>query len=106
MGRDLWCHNNITVPVGTPAGLHALYWVLDWPTLPTSPDDPSGRPQIFTTCMDIEVISSNGASDLDTTTASDTSTTRTTTSTISTTSTSDLDTTITSETTTTDTSSS
>ncbi len=57
MGQDLWCQNNIKLPEEAVAGKsYTLYWVWDWSTAPNvDPGLPKGKPEIYTTCMDIEV---------------------------------------------------
>lgn len=58
-GQDIWCQNDIAIPsdalVGKP---YTLYWVWDWPTAPDAdPGLPKGKPEIYTTCMDIDITS-------------------------------------------------
>lgn len=58
MGADLWCQNNITVPQKATSGrVYTLYWVWDWSTAPGTPGVPDGKPEIYTTCMDIDIVS-------------------------------------------------
>lgn len=52
-GADLWCQNDIRLPVDI-SGYFTLYWVWDWPTLP-SIEIPAGIPEVYTSCMDIEI---------------------------------------------------
>ena len=63
MGQDLWCQNDIALPSDAPSGkLYTLYWVWDWPTLPNiDPNLKSGKPEIYTTCLDIAVDSGSGS---------------------------------------------
>ncbi len=60
MGRNLWCQNNIELPKDAKIGqLYTLYWVWDWPTAPNvNPTLPRGKAEIYTSCMDIEVVDS------------------------------------------------
>lgn len=54
MGADLWCHNRVTVPKeASNHEQYTLYWVWDWPTNAGSPDE---KPEIYTTCIDVDVI--------------------------------------------------
>ena len=58
MGSDLWCQQDIQIPTSAPSGQpYTLYWVWDWPTLPGTPGFPEGKQEIYTTCMDIDIIS-------------------------------------------------
>jgi hypothetical protein len=61
MGSNLWCQQNIALPTNAPVGKpYTLYWVWDWPTLPgIDPDLPQGKNEIYTTCMDVDVIQGN-----------------------------------------------
>ncbi|KAJ5492652.1 hypothetical protein N7539_001398 [Penicillium diatomitis] len=58
MGADMWCQQDIQLPSTAPSGkLYTLYWVWDWPTLPgKDPTYPKGKAEIYTTCMDVEVV--------------------------------------------------
>ena len=52
-GADLWCRNIVTLPEDLVTGsLYTLYWVWDWPTAPGTTGLPSGKIEIYTTCMD------------------------------------------------------
>ena len=54
MGEDLWCQQDIALPSNAPAGKpYTLYWVWDWPTL--SSQGKVVHPQIYTTCIDVDV---------------------------------------------------
>lgn len=57
MGADLWCQQDIALPANVPDGKpFTLYWVWDWPTAPGGdPNLPDGKPEIYTTCMDIDI---------------------------------------------------
>ncbi|KIW81627.1 hypothetical protein Z517_04653 [Fonsecaea pedrosoi CBS 271.37] len=57
MGQDLWCQQDIQIPDDVPTGQpFTLYWVWDWPTLPGAPGYPNGKQEIYTTCMDIDIV--------------------------------------------------
>ncbi|KAI1911365.1 hypothetical protein LOZ61_003888 [Ophidiomyces ophidiicola] len=58
MGADMWCQQDIALPQNVPAGKpYTLYWVWDWPTAPgADPGIPKGKAEIYTTCMDIDVV--------------------------------------------------
>jgi hypothetical protein len=60
MGADMWCQQDIKLPSTAPSGkLYTLYWVWDWPTLPgVDPTYPQGKTEIYTTCMDVDVVAS------------------------------------------------
>ena len=53
-GADLWCQNDIRLP-GELSGSYSLYWVWDWPSQP-SDTLPIGQPEIYTSCVDVEII--------------------------------------------------
>lgn len=59
MGADLWCQQDIRLPSSAPSGKpYTLYWVWDWPTAAgVDPTYPQGKQEIYTTCMDIDVVS-------------------------------------------------
>lgn len=61
MGADLWCQQDIRLPSTAPSGkLYTLYWVWDWPTAPgVDPTYPQGKQEIYTTCMDVDVVGTN-----------------------------------------------
>ena len=52
-GADLWCQNDIQLPLDI-SQLYSLYWVWDWPSGPSNVL-PDGKPEIYTTCIDIEI---------------------------------------------------
>ncbi|EEP76859.1 conserved hypothetical protein [Uncinocarpus reesii 1704] len=58
MGADMWCQQDIALPQNVPVGKpYTLYWVWDWPTAPSvDPGLPKGKLEIYTTCMDIDII--------------------------------------------------
>ena len=59
-GNNLWCQNDIIIPQDAPSGKpYTLYWVWDWPTAAgVDPTYPNGKPEIYTTCMDIDISGS------------------------------------------------
>ena len=67
MGADLWCQNDIQLPSDAPSGKpYTLYWVWDWPTEPgADPAIPSGKAEVYTTCMDIDIKVSSQQRGLD-----------------------------------------
>ncbi|OCT50298.1 hypothetical protein CLCR_06751 [Cladophialophora carrionii] len=61
MGNDLWCQQDIQLPADMPTGQpYTLYWVWDWPTMPGTPGFPNGKQEIYTTCMDIDIVGDSG----------------------------------------------
>lgn len=61
MGNDLWCQQDILLPADIPVGQpYTLYWVWDWPTLPGTPGYPDGKQELYTTCMDIDIVAGSG----------------------------------------------
>ena len=61
MGNDLWCQQDIQIPTNTPSGQpYTLYWVWDWPTLPGTFGYPNGKQEIYTTCMDVDIVADTG----------------------------------------------
>lgn len=57
MGADLWCQQDIQIPATAPTGQpYTLYWVWDWPTMPGTEGFPEGKQEIYTTCMDVDII--------------------------------------------------
>ena len=58
MGADLWCQNNIAIPTDIPVGsTMTIYWVWDWPTeAGVDPALPNGKAEIYTTCMDVDIV--------------------------------------------------
>jgi hypothetical protein len=62
MGGDLWCQSDVTLPGDLPSsGSYTLYWVWDWPTA-ASAGNPTGTPEVYTTCMDINLVPGTGTS--------------------------------------------
>jgi hypothetical protein len=64
MGVNIWCQQDIALPANAPSGQpYTLYWVWDWPTAAgVDPGLPNGKPEIYTTCMDVDIVSSSGPS--------------------------------------------
>ncbi|KFY69659.1 hypothetical protein V496_00065 [Pseudogymnoascus sp. VKM F-4515 (FW-2607)] len=63
-GADLWCQVNITIPTSIAArGVYTLYWVWDWPTAIGTPGQPNGLLEIYTTCIDINLVEGAGTSE-------------------------------------------
>ena len=57
MGADLWCQQDIQIPASAPSGQpYTLYWVWDWPTMPGTAGFPEGKQEIYTTCMDVDIV--------------------------------------------------
>ena len=61
MGADLWCQQDIQLPSDASSGKpYTLYWVWDWPTMPGTSGFPDGKQEIYTTCMDIDIVDDTG----------------------------------------------
>jgi hypothetical protein len=61
MGNDLWCQQDIQLPSDLQSGKpYTLYWVWDWPTMPGTPGFPQGKQEIYTTCMDVDIVADSG----------------------------------------------
>ncbi|OJJ46981.1 hypothetical protein ASPZODRAFT_65802 [Penicilliopsis zonata CBS 506.65] len=69
MGADLWCQQDLKLPSDAETDKpYTLYWVWDWPTAPgVDPDLPDGKIEIYTTCMDIDLVDSNSTASESTT---------------------------------------
>ncbi|ORY64995.1 uncharacterized protein BCR38DRAFT_431590 [Pseudomassariella vexata] len=52
-GADLWCQNDLRLPTNIHDN-YTLYWVWEWPTIPTGMV-PQGRMEVYTTCIDIQI---------------------------------------------------
>ncbi|KAH6667272.1 hypothetical protein B0J14DRAFT_677149 [Halenospora varia] len=64
MGSDLWCQADITIPSSVPApGVYTLYWIWDWPTAIGTVGQPNGLLEIYTTCIDINLVEGVGTSE-------------------------------------------
>lgn len=56
-GNDLWCGVRVNIPNDLERGsTYSLYWVWDWPTPPKAPELPNGKIEIYTTCLDVEIV--------------------------------------------------
>ncbi|MCJ1350290.1 MAG: hypothetical protein MMC33_000271 [Icmadophila ericetorum] len=56
-GSDLVCQTNILLPQDVPTGQpYTIYWVWDWPTAANTTGLPLGKTEIYTSCMDIDII--------------------------------------------------
>lgn len=60
MGRKgpINCQSHLTIPADTQPGIYALYWVWDFTKLTAV--DPS-YVEIYTSCMDVEVVAGDGS---------------------------------------------
>jgi hypothetical protein len=58
MGRQgpIPCKSNFSIPADATAGIYALYWVWNFPKLETP-----GYSELYTTCMDVEVVAGNSS---------------------------------------------
>jgi hypothetical protein len=57
MGADLWCHNIVELPANIQASeVYTLYWVWDWPTATGTTGLLLGKDEVYTTCIDIDII--------------------------------------------------
>ncbi|EFY98003.1 hypothetical protein MAA_06112 [Metarhizium robertsii ARSEF 23] len=54
-GADLWCQNDVELPYNISSSWFTLYWVWDWPSSPSTVL-PEGKQEIYTSCLDIQVI--------------------------------------------------
>jgi hypothetical protein len=59
MGRQgpIPCKSNFSIPADATPGIYALYWVWNFPKLETP-----GYSELYTTCMDVEVVAGNSSS--------------------------------------------
>ncbi|KAI9821100.1 MAG: hypothetical protein M1827_003834 [Pycnora praestabilis] len=65
MGANLWCQNDIQIPQDAPSGKpYSVYWVWDWPTAPGTPGLPDGKEEIYTSCADIDIGTSQTSSEV------------------------------------------
>lgn len=55
-GQNRWCRNYVQLPQDTMEGLYTLYWVWDWPTSLGTPGALKGKMEIYTTCIDVDVV--------------------------------------------------
>jgi hypothetical protein len=57
--HEQWCETDIKIPADVPANsTYTIYWVWQWPTQPGVPGLPDGKDEYYTTCSDLDVISS------------------------------------------------
>ena len=57
MGADLWCQNVVSLPKQLELNtLYTLYWVWDWPSRSDPKTGAKAKPKVYTTCIDIEVV--------------------------------------------------
>lgn len=62
-GKDMFCQQDIALPANAPTGQpYTLYWVWDWSTEAGTEGLPNGKPEIYTSCMDVDIVADNGAS--------------------------------------------
>lgn len=59
---DLWCQADARIP-GDIRGDYTIYWVWDWPSSPTD-GYPSGQPEIYTSCMEVDIVDSPSLEDM------------------------------------------
>ena len=66
MGTNLQCKYDIKLPANTPTGqLYTLYQVWDQLTASSvDPDVPDGKQELYTTCMDVDIISADSIPDI------------------------------------------
>ena len=55
-GQNRWCRNQVQIPADITERLYTIYWVWDWPTSPGTPGALEGKSEVYTTCIDIEII--------------------------------------------------
>ncbi|ELR05181.1 hypothetical protein VC83_06529 [Pseudogymnoascus destructans] len=60
MGVNLWCQSDVKLPAEIGSKQYTLYWVWDWPT--AAINGAEAMPEVYTTCMDVDISSSTGAS--------------------------------------------
>lgn len=59
--HELWCQNNVQIPQDA-TGTMTMYWVWQWPTQPNiDVNMPAGKDEIYTSCMDINIVGNQGA---------------------------------------------
>jgi hypothetical protein len=57
--RELWCQNVVQIPEDAPDSL-TMYWVWQWPTQPGTEGLPDGKDEIYTSCMDLNIVANDG----------------------------------------------
>ena len=60
MGADVACQHVLRLPSdAVPGNVLSMYFVWDWPTAPgVDPNLPHGKTEIYTSCMDIDIVAS------------------------------------------------
>ena len=63
MGANLWCQSDIALPTDLATGKpFTVYYTWNWPTEPNvDPALPKGKAEIYTTCMDIDIVAKPGS---------------------------------------------
>jgi len=56
-GKNCWCENKVQISDDVMKGLYTIYWVWNWPTSLRTLRDLKRKTEIYTTCLDIEVVS-------------------------------------------------
>jgi hypothetical protein len=66
MGADLRCQHDIQLPADAPSG-QTVHLVLVWnwlTALGVDPNVPNGKQELYTTCMDVDIVFGDGISDM------------------------------------------
>lgn len=59
---ESWCETDFQIPNEAQAGQLAVYWVWQWPTLPSiDPNGSLGKDEMYTTCSDIQIVTDSAA---------------------------------------------
>jgi hypothetical protein len=53
---ELWCETDFQVPKDAAAGQLSIYWVWQWPTLPSGSN--AGKDETYTSCADFNIVTS------------------------------------------------
>lgn len=62
MGANLWCQTDVQIPSNVTSDKDlTLYWVWNWPTAVGTVGVEAGKEQVYTTCMDIGLDSTESA---------------------------------------------
>lgn len=56
MGVNLWCQSDVKLPANIDSKRYTLYWVWDWPT--AAINGAAAMPEVYTSCMDVDISSS------------------------------------------------
>ncbi len=56
MTATQWCRNHVQLSQDAMQGLYTLYWVWDWPTSSGTPRALKGKTEIYTTCIDVDIV--------------------------------------------------